>query len=224
MIDLCLKVQGARLGYTQSDEISVLVIDYEKMNSEAWFDNNLQKMVSVAASCATFYFNKAFQKFTKMFKDGLLAADRAGAKISDFEQERIEFLDSVIEKREACFDARIFILPKEEVSNYFLWRSMDCFRNAVESAAHANFRQKELNGLKCNQLQEKLFTERSINFNDYPDWFKRGTCSFRKEVKVNEGTETEAIRHKWILDESIPMFTKDRNYIEQFVYLNGDPK
>jgi tRNA(His) 5'-end guanylyltransferase len=222
MVDLCSRIQGAKLGYTQSDEISILLIDYENMKSDSWFDGNLQKTVSVAASYATFYFNKAFQKFTQFCKDGLLSSEKAGTKTRDFERERVSFLDNVIENREACFDARAFLLPKEEVSNYFLWRSLDCYRNAVESAAHANFKQKELNKLNCNQLQEKLFTEKGINFNDYPTWFKRGTCTFRKEIKINEGTETEAIRHKWILDEDIPIFTKDRNYIEQFVYINGE--
>ena len=55
---LCEEIQGAQLAYVQSDEISVLVHNYKRLNTEAWFDNQIQKMVSVAASVATAEFNE----------------------------------------------------------------------------------------------------------------------------------------------------------------------
>lgn len=54
---LCEGIQGAVFGYVQSDEISVLVHNYRTLNTEAWFANGVQKMVSVAASIATAAFN-----------------------------------------------------------------------------------------------------------------------------------------------------------------------
>lgn len=52
------EIQSAKVVYIQSDEISILINDYEMFDTQAWFDKNLQKMVSVSASIATAYFNK----------------------------------------------------------------------------------------------------------------------------------------------------------------------
>ena len=57
-IKLCEEIQGAKLAYVQSDEISILITDYDDIKTSAWFDNNLQKIVSVSASIATAEFNK----------------------------------------------------------------------------------------------------------------------------------------------------------------------
>ena len=57
---LCENIQGCVLGYTQSDEITLILVDYKKLNSSAWFDYELQKMCSIAASMATMAFNKFF--------------------------------------------------------------------------------------------------------------------------------------------------------------------
>lgn len=55
---LIKEIQCAKLIYMQSDEMSVLINDYEKFETQAWFDKNLQKIVSVSASVVTAYFNK----------------------------------------------------------------------------------------------------------------------------------------------------------------------
>lgn len=57
---LCENIQGCVLGYTQSDEISLVLTDYAELTTDAWFGNNLQKMCSVSASMATMAFNKFF--------------------------------------------------------------------------------------------------------------------------------------------------------------------
>ena len=57
---LCENIQGCVLGYTQSDEITLLLIDYKRLNSDAWFDYEVQKMCSIAASMATMAFNRYF--------------------------------------------------------------------------------------------------------------------------------------------------------------------
>lgn len=55
---LCESIQGAKFGYTQSDEISIVITDFDNNESAAWFDNSVQKMVSIAASMATAKFNE----------------------------------------------------------------------------------------------------------------------------------------------------------------------
>ena len=59
---LCKNIQGCVFGYTQSDEISLILVDYKKLNSSAWFDYQVQKMCSVAASMATIAFNRYFEE------------------------------------------------------------------------------------------------------------------------------------------------------------------
>ena len=57
---LCENVQGCVLGYTQSDEVSLVLVDYQRFETSAWFDYEIQKMCSIAASMATMAFNKCF--------------------------------------------------------------------------------------------------------------------------------------------------------------------
>ena len=80
--------------------------------------------------------------------------------------------------------------------------------------AFANFKHEELHGLSGNQLQEKLFSEKGINWDKFPVWKKRGACVLKKEY-LKEGT----VRRRWETDTDIPIFSKDKNYIERFVYL-----
>ena len=71
---LCENIQGCVFGYTQSDEITLVLTDYEKITTDAWFGYNIQKMSSIAASMASVAFNKFFYKamlsfnFTRCFK------------------------------------------------------------------------------------------------------------------------------------------------------------
>lgn len=56
---LMSKIQGAKLAYCQSDEISILFTDFEKRDTSLWFDGNIQKIVSIAAS----EFSTAFEYY-----------------------------------------------------------------------------------------------------------------------------------------------------------------
>lgn len=190
---LCEEVQGCKLAYFQSDEISLLLTDYDDINTEAWFDYNLQKLTSISASLATIGFNRSI----------------ASADPSFF--NNIDFL----------FDSRAFILPKEEVVNYFIWRQQDASRNSVNCLAQQHFSHKRLMGKNINQVQEMLLTEKNINWNDLPPWQKRGFCINRVEHKLEIVSK---IAHKWQIDENIPIFTQDRNYIDRFVFLEKNMK
>jgi tRNA(His) 5'-end guanylyltransferase len=80
----------------------------------------------------------------------------------------------------ALFDARVFTLSDPvEVANYFLWRQRDAVRNSVSMAAQAHFSHKRLNGVDSNGMQELLWSEAGVNWNDYPDECKRGSISLR---------------------------------------------
>ena len=210
---LCENVQGCVLGYCQSDEITLVLVDYQSREASAWFDNNIQKMVSVSASMATLAFNKAFTKYaTKWCNDYFDAWHN-----DDWEDKYFEVLNKKVST--AMFDSRVFTLPKEEVVNCLIWRQQDATRNSIQSVGQANFSHTQLHGKNCSDIQDMLMLEKGINWNDYPTHLKRGSCCIKKPFVINEGTEQEAIRNKWVLDTEIPIFTQDKDYINKLVFI-----
>jgi tRNA(His) guanylyltransferase len=147
---LCEEMQGAALAFVQSDEISVLLHNYRRLASAAWFDNEVQKMVSVSASIAAAVLTSCSRA---MFAEG----------------ERLAF-----------FDARVFVLPESEVCNYFIWRQQDAARNSVQMMAQAIFSQRELHGCDTRELQEMIYQKTGQNWNDLPAHQKRGRCVVRE--------------------------------------------
>lgn len=207
MLGLCKNISGCKLGYVQSDEISLLLVQ-TKEESQPWFDNNLQKIVSVSASMATLYFNKNFENRSMNLLDELLDSKE------DYTEEESNYLNKLNDKfLTAMFDSRVFVLPKEEVNNYFYWRQLDCTRNSILSLAQSLYSDREMHGIKCDALQDKMFTEKGVNWNDLSTVKKRGTCAIRKEVEVNG-----VVRNKWFIDEDIPIFTHDKTYINGIIY------
>lgn len=203
---LCENIQGCKLGYCQSDEISLLLTDYENINTAAWFDYEVQKMCSIAASMATFAFNRIFGK---LVSEHFYCHDYNDYEVAIHKAKTTG----------AMFDARVFSLPKEEVCNYFQWRQMDCTRNSIQMVGQANFSHKELQGKKNEDVQEMLFSQKGINWNDFSTVKKRGSCcvkDFEKKV-INFQTQEEVTRKIWGIDKNIPIFSQDRNYIERFV-------
>ena len=211
MLDLCKNISGCKLGYVQSDEISLLLVQ-TRDESQPWFDNNIQKIVSISASMATLYFNKNFEKRVCELMENY-AKDK-----SDCTEEELKYIDKLDSKiYTAMFDSRVFVLPKEEVNNYFIWRQIDCTRNSILSLAQSLYSDKEIHGIKCDALQDKMFTEKNVNWNDLSTVKKRGTCAIRKEVEVNG-----VVRNKWFIDEDIPIFTQDKTYVNGIIYKGED--
>jgi len=222
---LCENIQGCVFGYTQSDEITLILIDYAKLNTSAWFDNEVQKLCSVAASMATSAFNSAFLNNAEHFILPVkLSIERGGSLESEEEVmwQRYDTYRKVFGK--ALFDCRAFNVPKEDVCNCILWRQKDAERNSIQSLSQAHFSHKEILGLNNNKLQDKLHEEKGINWNDLDIVKKRGTCCIKKprqdentgEIKHHSNGE---ISLEWVIDTEIPIFTKNRNYIEQLIFI-----
>jgi tRNA(His) 5'-end guanylyltransferase len=164
---LCKHIQGAQFAYVQSDEISVLLIDFEKTTTDAWFDGNIQKMASVAASIATAAFNKA--RLIHLFERGFAMEF---PEIKTLDGETIAKMIEIIKVGE--FDARVFTIPDPiEVENYFIWRQKDATRNSVSMAAKSLYSTKELEGKSSSDKQDMIHAK-GENWNDLPDGFKRG--------------------------------------------------
>ena len=210
---LCENIQGCVLGYTQSDEITLILVDYQNLNSCAWFDYEVQKMCSISASMATMAFNKFFTKNVNYFE--------MTHEHDDTINEYCTTLVNAAEKG-AMFDARVFNIPKEEVCNLIYWRQLDATRNSIQMVGQANFSHKELQNKSCNMIQEMLFAEKGINWNDYPTHLKRGSCCIKTTIQnpnvdIKDGAYPKSI---WMIDLDIPIFKGDgRNYIDKLVFI-----
>lgn len=198
-IGLCENIQGCKLAYIQSDEISLLLTDYENINTEPWFNNNLQKMVSISASMATLFFNKSFKKACK--------TNEMNFKYKDVYEKKIWT---------AMFDSRAFILPREEVINYFIWRQQDAIRNSIQMIANTNFSHNQLYKKSCNELLKMLFQEKNINWDDMLTYNKRGACIVKEQYNKDYNHEL-VLKSRWIVDENIPIFVENRDYINKYV-------
>lgn len=222
---LCENIQGCVLGYTQSDEITLILIDYKKLTSSAWFDYEVQKMCSIAASMATMAFNKFFEKEVNKWINQAFPIDYLGYNTGKISVADIELRDAYIKSlnKGAMFDARCFNIPKEEVTNLLYWRQVDAARNSVQMVGQANFSHNELQNKSCNKIQDMLFQEKGINWNDFPTCLKRGSCCIKKyeitDIVSNKGQVFSAVpRSYWFIDTEIPIFKNEgRDYIERLI-------
>lgn len=230
---LCENIQGCVLGYHQSDEISLVLVDYQKLTSDAWFDYEVQKICSIAASMATMAFNKYFSSNVQNF--GFYCCydpinDNLGDEIvPNREQDWKRYEDTYLKVlKSAMFDARCFNIPKEEVTNYIYWRQLDATRNSIQMVGQANFSHKELHGRSCNQIQDMLMTQKGINWNDFPVYQKRGSCCIKErystvDLSTYTGSVDAITRTRWVVDKEIPIFKgEDRRYIDKLIFI-GEP-
>lgn len=175
---LCENIQGAKFGYVQSDEISILVTDYDTIKTGAWFEGNVLKITSISASLATAIFNSLRRTRFEEQKDGFMRPPML-----------------------ALFDSRPFtISAPHEVKNYFLWRQQDCVRNSISSVAQSLYSHTELNGKKCNEMQEMIF-QKGINWGKYDAGLKRGRVIYKAEV-LGEHEGTKFTRNVWKIGSS----------------------
>ena len=217
---LCENIQGCVLGYTQSDEISLVLTDYAELTTDAWFGNNLQKMCSVSASMATMAFNKFFSHNVEDLESDL-AQEHETDGMTELVKNMLSYyrIYRIALKKGAMFDSRVFTIPREEVCNYLLWRQQDATRNSIQSVGQANFSQKQLHGKSCNDIQDMLMLQKGINWNGYPTTLKRGSCCIKTviqdpDIDIKDGTYPVT---RWAIDNEIPIFSQDRNYVEKLI-------
>lgn len=189
---------NAVIGYTQSDEIS-LILYSDSAKSQVYFDGRVQKLTSVLASIATAYFN---------------------ARVPFTIPEKVDNL--------ALFDCRCWNVPTlEEAANSLLWREQDATKNSVSMAAREFYSHKRLHGKTGSEMQEMLF-EKGVNWNNYPDFFKRGTYVQRKVFNRTLTPEELAdlpekhharlnpdmvVKRSSVVRLSLPPFTKVKNRV-----------
>lgn len=187
MVALCKEIPGCVFGYTQSDEITLILCDYQTLDSEAWFDYRITKLCSIGAS-------KCARLFNKFYRDN----------IADMCEDETDFKKYAKKIDSADFDCRVFNVPKDDVTNNVLWRQKDATKNSIQSLAQSLFSQKELHKVSTKQLQDKMFTEKGVNWNDLPIHKKRGSACRRHNKQ-------------WYLDLNMPIISDQREYIEKLI-------
>jgi tRNA(His) 5'-end guanylyltransferase len=204
---LCENIQGCVFGYTQSDEITLILLDYQTLDTDAWFGYEVQKMCSIAASMATMAFNKYF------YAEVLEWYNKPRRHLSLPEEQQTVSQLRIYQKaaeKGAMFDARVFNIPKEEVTNLVYWRQLDAARNSVQMVGQANFSHNELQGKSCNMIQDMLMIQKEINWNDFPTYLKRGSCCLRDLGGVAG----------WSVDLDMPMLKGDgRKYLDELIFI-----
>lgn len=151
-VALMREVEGAVLAYVQSDEISLLIHNYKTLLTQPFFDNNLQKLVSITAAIASSHFTL-----------GSRSATSSGVMVP------------------VQFDSRAFVLPEAEVANYFLWRQQDAERNSVQMLARSLYSHAELHHRSASELQDMCMAK-GKNWNDVETAWKRGRCVLHGEL------------------------------------------
>lgn len=212
MLLLCQNIQGCVFGYSQSDEITLILIDYQKLNSDGWFGYEVQKMCSIAASMATLYFDREFSGLVQeRLYDLCNKSDGKETNIGD-ELEYDHIYGTHFQKlHKAMFDARCFNIPKEEVANLLYWRQQDAIRNSILSVGQAYFTHKELMNKSCKNILEML-NAINIDWHSLPTTQQRGSCCIKVDNLKARG------RKMWEIDNEIPLFLgQSRQYIEQFI-------
>ena len=196
---LCENIQGCVFGYTQSDEISLILVGYKKLNSSAWFDYEVQKMCSISASMATIAFNKAFTRLANKYINTAIDA----WNISNNDKKYIKTLDNAMAKG-AIFDSRCFNIPIEEVTNLIYWRQVDAIRNSIQMVGQVNFSQKQLQGKGCADIKEML-VEKGDAWENYPIAAQRGSACIKEDGE-------------WIIDNYMPILKgESREYLDRYV-------
>jgi tRNA(His) guanylyltransferase len=154
----------ARVGYTQSDEITLMWYEPVQSASAYAFEGRFQKLASVLAGMASARFGK-------------LIAEHVPSKAGETPH----------------FDCRVWQVPTlAEATEVFVWREDDATKNSITMAALTCYSERELDGKNSVEKHEMMF-RKGINWNDYPAFFKRGTYLQRKTV-TRQFTDEERAR------------------------------
>ena len=228
---MCENMGNAKFAYVQSDEITIILTDYDTLETDCWFNYRTDKLCSISASMATMAFNKYFEENVT----NEVLEYKMVPHCVEIQQEIKEYHNTLIAtlNKGAMFDARCFNIPKEEVTNLIYWRQLDASRNSIQMVGQANFSHKELQNKSCNDIQDMLMLQKNINWNDFPTYQKRGSCVVKSDEKEtitedNIGTDGSVIgtkmtiRSKWIIDKDIPIFKgEDREYIDRLIMVGN---
>lgn len=239
---MCENIQGAKFAYIQSDEITIILVDYDTLETDCWFNYRTDKLCSISASMATMAFNKFFAQevdkwAVETFGYEWYEGGTNDPEVANSPERKLAGIYSKAIDKGAMFDARCFNIPKEEVTNLIYWRQLDATRNSIQMVGQAHFSHNELQDKTCNMIQDMLMTKYGINWNDFTIPCKRGTACIRVGKKVTENIKREPQpfgedrvtttiieeRPIWVIDKNMPILKgEDRKYVDDLIYIGEE--
>lgn len=217
---MCENIGNAKFAYVQSDEITIILVDYDTLETDCWFNYRTDKLCSISASMATMAFNKYFSEMVMQ-----LESDLAQEYETDGETEWVTKMEKYLSayrrscEKGAMFDSRCFNIPKEEVTNLVYWRQLDAIRNSIQMVGQDNFSHKELENKSCNMIQDMLLAQKGINWDDYPTACKRGTACRKVANLVNIAGTIDTVS-AWEIDTDMPILKgENREYVDKWIYV-----
>lgn len=197
---LVQEIDGAVFGYSFNDEIVIIARNDQTLETVPWYDNNIQKMVSAAASLVTLQFNN-YANSVDMNLHG-----------------------------DAVFLAKSFIVGNiPEAINVVVSKQQQAFHTSIQYAClyemlkkyNKNDIKEMLSGNSNDEKIALLQQECGVDFNEYPVAFRRGVACYRAPTVVNYAGE-QTTKHKWVLDVNIPIFTKEHSFLGQILKAGSD--
>jgi len=201
------EAQGCKIVYVQSDEINVLLMDDERLETQPWFGYKARKLCSIAAATATAAFCVEYsQRFPERWT-ALIETNGYG--------------------RLPRFDARFWNLPENEVPNYFIWRQKDAIRNSKQMLGRAYFSHSELNGKSSDEIISMVEKKYGVRWIDFEFKYTIGSTYLRKPVmeliswedrKTGKVQSCEIERKRWVEDS---FFFDYRTFFERIPTTNS---
>jgi tRNA(His) 5'-end guanylyltransferase len=191
LVRLASEIEGVVFIYSFNDEINVVCKNDQNLETEAWYDNRVQPIISCAASIASLALYNATQKR----KDVRLLGD-------------------------PIFTGKTFVLPPSETINYLIAKQNKASNIAISMACFYELLKKydtdqvlrTLKNLSTEEKYDLLVKDFDVDLQSFPLAFWRGIACYRtpKLIKTNYGAET---RNKLIVDDELPFFNKNQSFL-----------
>ena len=203
---VCKNVEGCKFAYTQSDEITFVLTDFDTDTTCAFFGNRLTKILSVIPSMATAKFNQ------------LVIAELCDTPCSNSDLKQM-----ILDLKLAEFDCKAWSVDNlNDVYSYYLWRQIDCIRNSKQQTAQTWLSHKMLNGLNADEQIKLLLDKKGIDWNEYDDGKKYGRFIYKETENFhNDKLNNDYARTVWKEHDAFPIMGKEGR--EKFLALNQIP-
>ena len=194
----CENVQGVKLAYVQSDEITLL-IKKPNFESDIFFGGRLCKMQSIIASIVTSKFNQLLLKYNiskNSYSNTLEDCDTTLYNVKDV-------LDYIDVQKLCQFDCKVWDVPTEnDAITWFLFRNIDCIRNSKQQTAQSYLPHKLLLNKSADEQIKLLYEKEGIDWSKFNENLKYGRIITREKVECSREEKGQTIlftRNKWAI-------------------------
>ena len=186
---LCENVQGCKFAYTQSDEISLLITDYETTETDTLFGGRLCKIQSILASLATSEFNRQFILYN------IYHSDKRNIGAGDC-------VDIIEKMKMAQFDCKVWVVPSQnDAFAWFLYRQLDCVKNSKQQTAQTYLPHKQLVGHNADEQIQMVAEKNGIDWYAFDNKYKYGRFVYKVKKQMTttlpSGETIEYTRNKF---------------------------